>query len=122
MAQASPVRTVIAADFDNDGVLEVFYNNIVYERGSSPETWKNRLFRVSPTRSGSVSISKLDVGDAVEPYGRGTGGKSDRELFVKCELCRSHCCSMFEYACVCVCVCVRVFVCMRACNQLFLLC
>ncbi|KAK6328525.1 hypothetical protein J4Q44_G00005030 [Coregonus suidteri] len=35
----SPVRTVIAADFDNDSELEVFFNNIAY-RGSS----SNRLF------------------------------------------------------------------------------
>lgn len=37
----SPVRTVIAADFDNDQELEVFFNNIAY-RGSSA----NRLFRL----------------------------------------------------------------------------
>lgn len=36
----SPVRTVIAADFDNDNELEVFFNNIAY-RGPSA----NRLFR-----------------------------------------------------------------------------
>lgn len=39
-AQPSPVRTVIAADFDNDQELEVFFNNIAY-RGDAP----NRLFR-----------------------------------------------------------------------------
>lgn len=39
-AAPSPVRTVIAADFDNDKELEVFFNNIAY-RGSAP----NRLFR-----------------------------------------------------------------------------
>lgn len=38
----SPVRTVIAADFDNDNELEVFFNNIAY-RGPSA----NRLFRYS---------------------------------------------------------------------------
>lgn len=38
----SPVRTVIAADFDNDNELEVFFNNIAY-RGPSA----NRLFRCS---------------------------------------------------------------------------
>lgn len=36
----SPIRTVIAADFDNDRELEVFFNNIAY-RGNAP----NRLFR-----------------------------------------------------------------------------
>ena len=35
----SPIRTVIAADFDNDGVEELFYNNI------NAYTW----FYVSPT-------------------------------------------------------------------------
>lgn len=38
----SPVRTVIAADFDNDNELEVFFNNIAYRGPSS-----NRLFRCS---------------------------------------------------------------------------
>lgn len=36
MAKPSPIRTVIAADFDNDGFEELFFNNI----GTS-----NRLFR-----------------------------------------------------------------------------
>lgn len=36
----SPVRTVIAADFDNDNELEVFFNNIAYREPSA-----NRLFR-----------------------------------------------------------------------------
>ena len=35
MAEASRVRTVIVADFDNDGYEEIFYNNIPGE---------NRLF------------------------------------------------------------------------------
>lgn len=39
-ATPSPVRTVIAADFDNDKELEVFFNNIFY-RQSAP----NRIFR-----------------------------------------------------------------------------
>lgn len=43
----SPVRTVIAADFDNDNELEVFFNNIAYRGPSS-----NRLFRsLSHTRT-----------------------------------------------------------------------
>lgn len=40
-AEASPIRTVIAADFDNDKELEVFFNNIAY-RENAP----NRLFRL----------------------------------------------------------------------------
>ncbi|XP_037546429.1 cartilage acidic protein 1a [Nematolebias whitei] len=65
----SPVRTVIAADFDNDQELEVFFNNIAY-RGNAP----NRLFRVSRRANADPLIEELNVGDAVEPQGRGTGG------------------------------------------------
>ncbi|KAM9559739.1 cartilage acidic protein 1 [Salvelinus alpinus] len=64
----SPVRTVIAADFDNDNELEVFFNNIAY-RGSS----SNRLFRVTRREHGDPQIEELNVGEAAEPEGRGTG-------------------------------------------------
>ncbi|XP_073934677.1 cartilage acidic protein 1 isoform X3 [Castor canadensis] len=65
----SPVRTVIAADFDNDQELEIFFNNIAY-RGSSA----NRLFRVIRREHGDPLIEELNPGDALEPEGRGTGG------------------------------------------------
>uniref|UniRef100_A0A4W6CKZ6 Cartilage acidic protein 1a n=1 Tax=Lates calcarifer TaxID=8187 RepID=A0A4W6CKZ6_LATCA len=68
-ATPSPIRTVIAADFDNDRELEVFFNNIAY-RGASP----NRLFRVSRRADEDPLIQELNVGDAAEPQGRGTGG------------------------------------------------
>ncbi|XP_058497374.1 cartilage acidic protein 1a isoform X2 [Solea solea] len=68
-ATFSPVRTVIVADFDNDRELEVFFNNIAY-RGNAP----NRLFRVSRRTAADPSIQELNVGDAAEPQGRGTGG------------------------------------------------
>ncbi|XP_019117118.2 cartilage acidic protein 1a isoform X3 [Larimichthys crocea] len=68
-AAPSPVRTVIAADFDNDKELDVFFNNIAY-RGNAP----NRLFRVSRRADGDPLIQELNVGDAAEPQGRGTGG------------------------------------------------
>ncbi|XP_061737263.1 cartilage acidic protein 1a [Nerophis ophidion] len=68
-ASPSPIRTVIAADFDNDGQLEVFLNNIAY-RGNAP----NKLFRVSRRANDDPLIQELDIGDAVEPQGRGTGG------------------------------------------------
>uniref|UniRef100_A0A8C2FKC5 Cartilage acidic protein 1b n=1 Tax=Cyprinus carpio TaxID=7962 RepID=A0A8C2FKC5_CYPCA len=64
----SPVRTVIAADFDNDNELEVFFNNIAY-RGPSA----NRLFRVSRREHGDPQIEELNIGEAAEPEGRGTG-------------------------------------------------
>ncbi|XP_049577644.1 cartilage acidic protein 1a [Syngnathus scovelli] len=65
----SPIRTVIAADFDNDRNLEVFFNNIAY-RGNAP----NRIFRVSRRATADPLIQELNVGDAAEPQGRGTGG------------------------------------------------
>ncbi|NXP41316.1 CRAC1 protein, partial [Leiothrix lutea] len=63
----SPVRTVIAADFDNDQELEVFFNNIAY-RGSSA----NRLFRLIRREHSDPIVEELNPGDALEPEGRGT--------------------------------------------------
>ncbi|KAG2462606.1 CRAC1 protein, partial [Polypterus senegalus] len=110
-AMPSPVRTVIAADFDNDQELEVFFNNIAY-RGSSanrvfryrsklenvhhqslhavdirnrclkwwliihycPSISKNPLcFRVSRREHSDPLIEELNVGEAAELDGRGTG-------------------------------------------------
>ncbi|MGB7056923.1 MAG: CRTAC1 family protein [Geitlerinemataceae cyanobacterium] len=59
MARPSQVRTVIAADFDNDGVEELFFNNL-----GEP----NRLFAL---RDGSWR--QIDIGDAWEPDDLGTG-------------------------------------------------
>lgn len=59
MARPSQVRTVIAADFDNDGYEELFFNNI-----GEP----NRLFG---QRDGVWTA--LSPGDALEAYGLGTG-------------------------------------------------
>ncbi|MEL6307501.1 MAG: CRTAC1 family protein [Chloroflexota bacterium] len=59
MAEPSPIRTVIAADFDNDGYQEIFFNNI-----GAP----NRLFGF---RQGAWV--QMDAGDAIEPEGFGTG-------------------------------------------------
>jgi hypothetical protein len=59
MAQPSRIRTVIAADFDNDGYEELFFNNI-----GEP----NRLFAL---RDGDWQ--SIPLGDASEPDGLGTG-------------------------------------------------
>lgn len=59
MARPSRVRTVIAADFDNDGYEEIFFNNIGEE---------NRLYGF---RNGDWW--SLDMGDADEADGLGTG-------------------------------------------------
>jgi ASPIC and UnbV/FG-GAP-like repeat len=80
LAFPSSVRTVIAADFDNDGYDELFFNNI----GEA-----NRLFRVlsnpdsprlgeqdghAPAESPSLpEIAMLDPGAALDPDGFGTG-------------------------------------------------
>eukprot|EP00850_Spirogloea_muscicola_P014637 SM000106S13985 [mRNA] locus=s106:425972:430759:+ [translate_table: standard] len=60
MAKPSPIRTVIAADFDNDGLEELFFNNI-----GSP----NRLFR----QDGPGRWVEENIGDAEEANGLGTG-------------------------------------------------
>jgi hypothetical protein len=59
MAAPSRVRTVIAADFDNDGYEEIFFNNI-----GQP----NRLFG---RRGGRWQA--IEIGAALEPFGLGTG-------------------------------------------------
>ena len=59
MATPSRIRTVIAADFDNDGYQEIFFNNI----GEA-----NRLFAF---REGNWR--QIDTGDALETKGTGTG-------------------------------------------------
>jgi hypothetical protein len=60
------VWTVIAADFDNDGHDELFFNNL-----GEP----NRLFRLSVNTGteGELLITMLDPGDARDPEGLGTG-------------------------------------------------
>ncbi len=59
LAEPSPVRTVIAADFDNDGYEEIFFNNI-----GEP----NRLFGWR-----EEGWRPIGMGDALEPFGLGTG-------------------------------------------------
>ncbi|XP_030854165.1 uncharacterized protein LOC588748 isoform X2 [Strongylocentrotus purpuratus] len=85
--EPSPIRTVIAADFDNDGVLEVFFNNIAYH-GSAP----NRMFKIRPTSDWNVAIEEeTELGDAAEVNGYGTGGAvTDLDGDGKLELILSH--------------------------------
>jgi hypothetical protein len=77
MAAPSRVRTVIVADFDNDGYEEIFFNNIAQP---------NRLFG---WRGGEWV--KLDMGDALEPGGLGTGAAvADLDGDGQLELLISH--------------------------------
>ncbi len=77
LAFPSAVRTVIAADFDNDGTDELFFNNL-----GEP----NRVFRLgvsaNPDRKvggelaevgGELDLTMLDAGDALDTDGYGTG-------------------------------------------------
>ncbi len=64
------IRTVLVADFDNDGSTEVLFNNINDYKKMQP----NKLFRVySEGTEGPIVIHKLDMGEAKEPQGYGTG-------------------------------------------------
>lgn len=77
MAAPSRVRTVIAADWDNDGYEELFFNNI-----GEP----NRLFA---KRDGKWT--PIPIGDALEPFGLGTGAAvADLDGDGRLELLISH--------------------------------
>lgn len=71
MARPSPIRTVVVADFDNDGYQEIFFNNICSCPHNMPSMCSepNRLFR---TRDG-VTWEPVSIGSAAEQFGRGTG-------------------------------------------------
>src|SRR5207249_2863512 len=66
LAFPSAAQTVVAADLDNDGHDELFFNNL-----GEP----NRLFRVMAAPGGSpdFDVHMLDPLDALEPDGLGTG-------------------------------------------------
>ncbi|MFN8528041.1 MAG: CRTAC1 family protein [Anaerolineae bacterium] len=77
MAAPSRVRTVIAADFDNDGFDEIFFNNL-----GQP----NRLFGWR-----DHEWVPIPMGDAMEPFGLGTGAAcGDFDHDGRLELLISH--------------------------------
>ena len=67
-ATPTHIRTVIAADFDNDANMEIFQNNIYHPGHAQP----NKVFKVTPSGA-SVQLQELSIGDALEPEGYGTG-------------------------------------------------
>ncbi|XP_042235775.1 cartilage acidic protein 1-like isoform X2 [Homarus americanus] len=68
-AEPSSIRTVVAADFNNDGSLEVLMNNFAY-RGPAP----NRLYQILRSVNGQdPTIKEMNIGKALEPYSQGTG-------------------------------------------------
>ena len=84
--EESPIRTVIAADFDNDQNTEIFMNNIVYN-GPQP----NRLFTVIPQQNDDPLVMPIPIGDALEAGGYGTGAAvSDIDGDGILELVTSH--------------------------------
>ena len=67
----SMVRTILVADFDNNGDTEILINNINDYRNPQP----NRLYTVtSYGMKHEPGISEIPIGDALEDDGYGTGG------------------------------------------------
>lgn len=65
LGDSSLIRTVIVADFDNDGYPEIFWNNIPSYQAEQP----NKLFRTTDGKKWAL----VDIGAALEPMGYGTG-------------------------------------------------
>ena len=77
LAFPSPVRTVIAADFDNDGDDELFFNNLgepnrLFRIRAHPDLLEEGEARRAPGLH-SPEVTMLDPGDALDPDGLGTG-------------------------------------------------
>ncbi|XP_019630542.1 PREDICTED: LOW QUALITY PROTEIN: uncharacterized protein LOC109474636 [Branchiostoma belcheri] len=86
----SPVMSVFAADFDNDGATEVFFQNVV--NWIAGRIAPNTLYRVRQRDAGKVPVfDQLDAGDAVEAGRYGTGGvTADLDHDGQLELLLSH--------------------------------
>jgi hypothetical protein len=69
-SQKQAVRTVLVADFDNDGRLEILFNNI--DDDIHPQS--NTLFTVTSRGTTQIPVTnRIDIGDAEEHDGYGTG-------------------------------------------------
>ncbi|XP_052086094.1 cartilage acidic protein 1-like [Mytilus californianus] len=67
--QPSPIRTVLAADFDNNMQTDIFMNNILTDSKPQP----NYLYGVKVLLDSNITIVERDVGEAIEKEGYGTG-------------------------------------------------
>ena len=66
----SSIRSMVGGDFDNDGDIEIYFNNIVDYNKPQP----NKLIRITSYGQGKIpGISTLNPGDAEESDGYGTG-------------------------------------------------
>lgn len=70
-AVPTKIRTVIAADFDNNGDTDIFMNNICSHRDPNDRE-PNKLFTVIPNQFNNSSDPEI-IGQAKEPRGFGTG-------------------------------------------------
>lgn len=74
-AVPTKIRTVIAADFDNNGDTDIFMNNICSHRDPNDRE-PNKLFTVVSNQfnnSSDPEVQKMNIGQAKEPRGFGTG-------------------------------------------------
>lgn len=78
----SGVRTVIAADFDNDGNDEIFLNHLCEPNrvfrveasgGRQPSEWEQHTKPVPAKPGPALGVTMLDAGAALDPDGYGTG-------------------------------------------------
>jgi hypothetical protein len=76
LALPSLVRNVLAADFDNDGFEELFFNNLGEPNrlfGCRRPSAPSREDRDPDSRTRDFDLVLLDAGAAAEPDGLGTG-------------------------------------------------
>lgn len=88
------VRTVMVADFNNDGQTDIFMNTFC---GRNNVAMYNRLYTITKLSSGELRQADNDVGMADEPYGCGTGGSfADVNDDGRLDLILSHADSSFD--------------------------
>ncbi|XP_050405754.2 cartilage acidic protein 1 [Patella vulgata] len=80
-ARTSPISSVITADFNNDGYIDIFHGNMFYVLDNIEHKYvvtNNRLF-TSKSTNNVLSLENVDIGDAEEST-RSTTGASIADL------------------------------------------